>query len=224
MSKLTWKIYAIYSYYAQYRLSRIIPNIHNIINGYSAKSDTTGTKYPTLYKAIRVILKNKPKYILESGTGTSTLILAELILLLKKKDPNYSCKIVSMESMSDWYELAVELLPKKYEEVVEIKLGEREKYDYSMFRGYTHSNIPNLPFEFVLIDGPSYNDDKGSSTCMDAIKVRLKSNLETVYCVIDTRNSTVFMMQQIFGVSASRYFPFFRSCVVEMKKLDLLPG
>lgn len=223
MNKITWKIYAIYSYYARYRLSRMIPNMHQIISEYSVKSNTTGTKYPTLYKAAWVIMKNKPKYILESGTGTSTLILAELILLLQERDPSYSCKIISMESMRDWYELAVELMPEKYQGIVEIRLGEKEKYDYSIFRGYIHSNIPNLPYEFVLIDGPNFNDDNGSSTCMDAIKVRRMSNLETVYCVIDTRNTTVFMMQQIFGVASSRYFPTTRSCIVQMKKIRNAP-
>lgn len=223
MNKILWKAYAIYSYYAWYRLKRILPKIDEIIHDYGAKSATTGTKYPTLYKSVRSIIKTKPRFILESGTGTSTLVLAELVLSLQDKDPNYCCKIISMESIQEWYDIAVAMLPKKYQEVVEIRLGEREKYDYSIFRGYVHSNIPKLPYEFVLLDGPSYNDENGSSTCMDAIKVRQMSEAETINCVIDTRNSTVFMMQKIFGLRYSRYYPFMRTCLITMKKIKATP-
>ena len=51
------------------------------------------------------------------GTGTSTVVLAETILQIQKKDPSYNCKIVSMESVQEWYDMASQLLPKNYSKI-----------------------------------------------------------------------------------------------------------
>ena len=224
MDLIVWKIYSLNNLYCKYRLSKLVPGVRRVIDDYSAKTGSTGTKYPTLYHAVSKILTKKPKWILESGTGTSTLVLAEAVLRIKKKDPNFKCKIISMESVPKWHEMAKNLLPAKYNELVEIRLGERELFEYSMFRGYAHSNIPEHPYEFVFLDGPSYGDDKGATTCMDAIKARLMSSQNSISCVIDTRVSSVFMMQTIFGTHIVKYFPFHRTCSFEMMPLKPNPG
>ena len=59
-------------------------------------------------------------------------------------------------------------------------------------------------------------DEKGFSTCMDAIKIRLQSDAKLISCVIDTRVSSVWMMQQIFGLKTIKYFSIFRTCCFEM--------
>jgi hypothetical protein len=201
----------------------MVPGVQRVIEDYTAKTQSAGTKYPTLYWAAKSIFINKPKWILESGTGTSTLVLAEAILTIQKTTPSYQCKIISMESIPKWHEMANRLLPKKYCDIVEIRLGEREKYEYSMFRGYSHSNIPQHHYGFVFLDGPSYDDEKGSSTCMDAIKIRLMSDAEVVSCVVDTRVSSVFMMQQVFGAGVVKYFSIFRTCSFHMPRIDEAP-
>ena len=76
---------------------------------------------------------------------------------------------------------------------------------------------------FLFLDGPNYNDDKGSSTCMDAIKTRLISCAQKLTCVIDTRVSSVFMLQQIFGEKAIKYFPFQRTCSFDMGMINQCP-
>ena len=112
--KIIWKIFALYDRYCKYRLNKLLPGIQQIINDYTSKTKSTGTKYPTLYNVVKIILKKKPRYILELGTGTSTIVLAETILQIQKKDPSYNCKIVSMESVQEWYDMATQLLPKNY--------------------------------------------------------------------------------------------------------------
>lgn len=219
MKFLIWKLYAIYNYFCKYRLNKLVPGILEVMDAYQKKTKSTGTKYPTLYKAVKTILKNKPLWILEAGTGTSTIVLAETVLFIKKLNPEYECKIISMESVEKWYALAKKLLPEKYQNIVEIRFGEREKYEYSIFRGYTHSNIPNKPYDMVFVDAPSYYDVQGDTTCMDALKVRINSDKDLVYCVIDTRISSVFMMQKIFGLRTLRYFPFHRACMFAMHKI-----
>ena len=221
--KIIWKIFALYDRYCKYRLNKLLPGIQLIIDEYSSKTKSTGTKYSTLHNLVKIIQKKKPKYILELGTGTSTIVLAETILQIQKKDPSYNCKIVSMESIQEWYDMAIQLLPKNYSKIVEIVMGKRELYEYSMFRGYVHSNIPNYSFDFIFLDGPNYSDEKGSSTCMDIIKIRLQSDDELISCVVDTRVSSVWMMQQIFSVKIVKYFPIFRTCSFDIPKIHLNP-
>jgi len=223
MKFIVWKIYALYDYFCRYRLERAVPGILETIKSYQQKTKSTGTKYPTLYQAVKTIKELKPKYILESGTGTSTIVLAETILHIQKTNPAYKCHVVSMESLQEWHTMATQLLPKKYQGVVDIRLGEREKYEFSIFRGYVHSNIPNKPYDFVFLDGPSYSDPLGSSTCMDALKIRLESDKQMISCVVDTRVSSVYMMQKIFGLATIKYFPFQRTCKFLMPRIKQTP-
>ncbi len=218
-----WKLFAIYNKYSEIRLNYLIPNIKKSIKEYQSKTESTGTKYSSLYKAVQIIKKYKPKFLLESGTGTSTIVFAEILLQLKADDPNYKPKLISMESIPKWYEMAKEILPEKYKEVVQIILGEREKFEYAMFRGYCHSNIPINNYDFVFLDGPSYSDEYGDSCCLDALKVRLISRSKKIVGVIDTRVSSIFVMQSIFGQKNIKYFSLKRTAKFELKNINSRP-
>lgn len=220
---LVWKIYALHHIYCKYKLNKLVPGVINIIEDYQKKTKSTGTKFPTLYRAVKLIIEKKPKYILESGTGTSTLVLAEAVLKIQKTNPNYSCEIISMESIEEWYDMANNLLPKKYHHIVKIILGKRKLFEYQMFRGYCHSNIPAKDYDLVFLDGPNYDDNYGSSTCMDALKVRLRSEKNIIHCIVDTRVSTVFMMQKIFRKSDITYYSIFRASSFKMHKIEHRP-
>ena len=61
------------------RIERQLPGIREELKAYANDSDTTGTQWITLYLAIKGIMRHKPAHILESGTGSSTLVLASLV-------------------------------------------------------------------------------------------------------------------------------------------------
>ncbi|HRE15466.1 MAG TPA: hypothetical protein PLW86_00145, partial [Rhodocyclaceae bacterium] len=63
---LLWKVFALYSHWCRRRLFNALPGIEAEIAEYSRKSKTTGTKFPTLWRAVRLILQHKPLVILES--------------------------------------------------------------------------------------------------------------------------------------------------------------
>ncbi|HRE15465.1 MAG TPA: hypothetical protein PLW86_00140, partial [Rhodocyclaceae bacterium] len=86
---------------------------------------------------------------------------AAAVKQLRARIPGYAGKIVSMESVDVWYDTAKKNLPEKYADMVELVLGPREKYELLFFRGYRHSNIPPLDYDFVFLDGPSYEDENG---------------------------------------------------------------
>ena len=59
--KIIWKIFALYERYCKYRLNKLLPGIQLIIDEYSSKTKSTGTKYPTLYNLVKIIQKKKTK-------------------------------------------------------------------------------------------------------------------------------------------------------------------
>ena len=191
---------------ARYRLEKLLPEMRGELISYSKGSNTTGTQPITLYLAVRDILKYRPKKILECGTGASTVVLALALKKLKNDDPSYDGKIVSMESVEEWYKVAVRNLPEKLHDIVSIIHGPRIKYEIAMFRGYMHSNIPIDNYDFVFLDGPSFEDEFGTSFCADAIYVSEMRRDGILRGVIDGRASSAYVMQQMFGLKAVRYY------------------
>ena len=188
------------------KIERLLPGIREELRAYSNDSETTGTQWVTLYLAMKGIMRHKPTYILESGTGSSTLVLAALIQKMRATDPNYLGEITSMESVEKWYKIAIEKLPEKYSNVVEIVLGPRKKFEMGFFRGYVHSNIPTKDYSFVLLDGPNFIDDNGMAFCADVFRAMDLSNAKVIHGVVDGRTSSVFVIQTMFGFKVARYY------------------
>jgi hypothetical protein len=191
---------------ARRRIDRLLPGVLADLAAYSRTSGTTGTQFITLRMAVEGILRHRPAWILECGTGSSTLVLAAAVQKLRAEDPGYKGRIVSMESMHEWYDLATARLPDKYRDVVEIVLGPREKYEIAMFRGYVHSNIPQHDYSFVLLDGPAFADENGIAFCADVFRAMELSSAPVMHGVSDGRASSVMVIQQLYGVRAARYW------------------
>ena len=204
---LNRKVYnRIYNYICRRRLQKVLPTMESELNRYFKGSTTTGTQPITLWLAVKKILNTKPRMILESGTGASSIVLSLAVKKLKSDDPNYECKIISMESVKEWYDVAKVNLPAHHADTVELIYGPREKYEISMFRGYIHSNIPERDFDFVFLDGPNFEDDKGTTFCADALYIYQKSGKKALEGVFDGRASTAFVIQTLFGRKSVEYF------------------
>jgi len=173
---------------------------------YFQGSSTTGTQAITLWIAVKTILEIRPKWILECGTGASTIVLSLALNKLKSEYPDYQGKIVSLESEEEWFKIAKANLPDSHRENIEIIYGPREKYEISMFRGYIHSNIPDHPYDFVFLDGPNFVDEFGTSFCADALQIFKNNRPEKLVGVFDGRASSAFVMQTLFGRKAVKYF------------------
>ena len=206
---------------ARAAIARQLPDVMSDLDIYKSKSSTTGTQWITLWMSVKLILKHKPRWILESGTGSSTLVLAAAVAKLKKNDHLYDGRIVSMESVPEWYKLALINLPEKYKNIVEIVLGPKEKYEVAMFRGYVHSNIPEHDYSFVLFDGPAFQDENGIAFCADVFKAMELSSSPIMHGVSDGRASSVMVIQQIFGVQSARYWHGLYAASFSLPKLNL---
>jgi hypothetical protein len=192
--------------YCKWQLERALPGIHAELHAYAKGSTTTGTQAITMWMAVKRILRHRPKWILESGTGSSTLILAATVKRLRREDASYDGRIVSMESVEEWFKTANDSLPASCRDVVDIVLGPREKFEMAMFRGYIHSNIPEHDYDFVLLDGPKFWDDRGLAFCADIFRAMELSKAPVIHGVVDGRASSVMVIQAIFGTGAARYW------------------
>jgi hypothetical protein len=186
------------------------PELWAGIESYRAASKSTGAKYATLYSIYQTIMETKPRALVECGTGLTTVVMCEAILDLKKSDPSYNPSFVSLESEEFYWEHAIGLLPEKYKNLVEIKLSGLVEDVYSMFRGVRYEYIPPGPYDFVFIDGPSYKTDKGGpSFCYDLLHY-IQNSDTPVYAVIDTRISTLYVLQKLLGKRLVSYSGFTR--------------
>ncbi len=183
--------------------------LNDLINNFSNKSNSTGVSksdYVVLYEYVK---KNKPKYILECGTGVSTFVLA---LALEKYVLNDfpKAKIISMESEKKWYEHQISILPKEFDRFVEITHSQIDVWQYSFIQGTVYKKIPNYPYEFVFVDGPNQaitNNNKRIQTCnMDFIKLVINSD-SPVSAIIDNRKHTMLAYTNIFGQDKTTFFP-----------------
>ena len=168
-------------------------------------SDSTGCSFSDLWILYNYIKKNKPKEILECGTGVSTIVMAHA-LMENEEQYNQKGRITSMEDQEKWYKHARIIMPDHLKPYIDLIHSEKVEYCYSIFRGIGYKNVPERPYEFVFIDGPETTapSDGMTSFDFDYINVVIKSN-NPVYGIIDKRIGTSYVFQKIFGVDKVRY-------------------
>lgn len=168
------------------------------MNEYLAKSGSTGcdtSDYFCLYNYIR---KQKPKEIIEFGTGVSTVVIAHA-LLENYEETGVRGRVTSMENIPKYHEMAKDLFPPKYNDYAEILLSESMVQYHEMFRGIGYSNIPSRPYDFAFIDGPDYvTSDGGVTFNFDFINI-VKNSDKPITAFIDRRFTTCYVLSQIFG-------------------------
>jgi len=104
--------------------------------------------------AIKHIIENKPKFIVEYGGGKSTLLLTELVNYL-----DYGGKVVGYENDEHWYNYAIENGWNKHNNIKLVDTEESTENNAvgkGISRGirYTHPMEDIEGVDFVIIDGP----------------------------------------------------------------------
>lgn len=103
-------------------------------------------KYNAAYKFIE---ENKPKLIVEYGSGGSTYYLYKCL-----EELNYGGKLITYEDNSEWYNNLVEDFPflKDSVKLVEIETVDSKKG----YLRYNHNLEDIKEVELVILDGPDY--------------------------------------------------------------------
>lgn len=206
--QITWKIHALLSRLAHLRIKKN-PALYSAIVEYQKVTESTGAKWTTIQALYDGIINSKPKAILECGTGLTTVVMIEAIRRLQEADRSYKPVFHSLESEEYYFDHALKILPNQYRGEVEILYRPRELYQTAFYRGYVYKDKPDIPYDFIFIDGPSYQDERGATFCADAVQIYEKSG-HAINGVIDTRVTSAYVMQQLFGSDCVSYSPLSR--------------
>ena len=175
--------------------------------------------YVVLYEFIRRL---KPRIVLECGTGMSTHVIAQAMLDQAGGKHEAGMKLISMESVQDWRDHNIGLLPAEFRGFTEILFSPAVEYAYSFIRGSAYEQVPDYQYELVFVDGPTDTLPGGARVCnMDFVRVVTNSQ-RPVWGIIDGRPRTVMAYQAIFGHDKVRYYPAWNLSVVRgVTKQDL---
>ncbi len=159
------------------------------------------------------ILRLKPKMVLECGTGKSTHVIAQA--MLDVHGSHEGLKLISMEQDEGWAKAARNFLPEEYESFVDIVLSDVETDHHAYLIGTCYKDVPELPYDFVYVDGPKQHIDGvfGYSN-MDFVRV-VKRSEKPVHALIDNRKASVMAYMQIFGFDKVTMYRFWGTSYVE---------
>lgn len=165
---------------------------YEIIENFIQNTKSTGASWSDYLVIYEYVVTKKPRYILELGSGVSSVIFA-LANERVFNETNRRIKIVSMESDRFYYKNIKELFPTSLSDFVDFNLSPNV---FEMVCGITTScyqNLPDFPYEFVFVDGPPAFD----LCCGDALKLILNADIE-IDVITDRRIATVSSFNRLF--------------------------
>jgi len=207
------------------RAKRILreTNVWEPLQAYLAESPSTGCSYSDYLLLYKYIREKKPKHVLECGTGVSTVVIAQA-LKENHLDGGGSGKVTSLEESASYHSAAVKIFPKALAEYADILLSPVVEDTYNFFRGVRYKDIPDLPYEFVLVDGPDHlvNPTRPIVAFNFDLLWVIERSKQPVSALIDTRISTCFVYSIILGKKFS--FDYLRrvGVVEQCAKKDIL--
>lgn len=169
-------------------------------------SDSVGVSsgdYALLYHSV---MRLKPKYVLECGTGRSTLVIAQALKDLVEEGSIQDPVLVSMEQSEKWHQEAKAKFPFGEYPFVQIHCSPMSTHQYAFISGSCFESVPDYPYDFVFVDGPYQDGPPGQTACnVDFIRV-VQASEKPVWAVVDNRKSTVLAYTLLFGQEKVSFF------------------
>lgn len=150
-----------------------------------------------LYILFKLIITQKPRKILELGSGKSTVAMTYFLNSL-----NHSYDLYSMDEYEKWGKLT-----KQYLEDVpnsrstHVIISERMSSNFQFFNGTCYSDVPAEKFDFIFVDGP--DPEGGINT--DVCKI-LSNQEDRCNVLVDGRYRTVLAIEAAFPAARSYRF------------------
>ena len=193
------------------------------LSDFIKKSKSVGGQYSDYLKTYDNILKLKPKFVLECGSGISSYIISSA---LKHNYEKYGIrgKCISMENLNEYYDNIVSIFPEELKDYIEFNLSPKVTKDYLFFRGVGYKEIPKYDYDFVFIDGPNqYNNDQRLFS-FDLISALVISN-KAINGLIDSRLAATYVYQQVFGKDIIKFNNIYKlGIVTNLTKNRLVSG
>ena len=145
----------------------------------------TFAKYYIIYETVRNL---KPKYVLECGSGLTTIIIARAI-------KENGCGIfISMEQ----YKQFGDVISKIVGDAVQINISDVEETAYNGISGTKYKNIPEYPYDLIFVDGPT-------TKTVDLDAFYLLERHPKTKVLIDCRVPTIRALQTKYKGKYSRF-------------------
>ena len=188
---------------AKKKILKLIPDLDEFVN----KSKSKG-QYSDYLKNYMNILKFKPLYTLECGSGISSYVIASA---LKHNFIKHGVKgkLISMENLKEYYDDINSIFPNDLREFIEFKLSEKVLKNYFLFRGVGYKEIPKYDYEYVFIDGPNQHYENERLFSFDLISAVKISN-KKINGLVDNRMGAAYVYQQIFGEKIIKYNKYYK--------------
>jgi len=182
------------------RAKRIVQghDMWRYVGPYLEKSVSTGCDYVDYLALYNHVRKHKPQYVLELGTGVSTVVLAYALR------ENRHGMVVSMEDNEYYLGATKKIFPEELKDVVEFHLSPAVEKTRDFFRGSGYKDIPAKDYEFVFVDGPNLlvdterPPDAEFAFNFDFIEA-VRMSRKPVAGLIDTRTTTCFAYHLLLG-------------------------
>jgi hypothetical protein len=175
-------------------------------------SPSTGCSYSVYWALYSTVLREKPKELLELGSGITTGVIGHAI------KQNGFGRLVSMEESEYYAAAAGRILPPEMRAFVEIVQSLSVEKRHSLFAGVGYKDIPDRRYDFVFVDGPYY--DRESSYDVDLIEIVSKAD-QPVTAVVDSRVGSCL----VYGLLLRSKFAFDYTrkigCLSRATKADL---
>lgn len=144
------------------------------------------------------IRTNRPRRVIEFGTGKSTWVIAKCMERYCWDYHGGDIALVSMEESEYWFNEQKRYFPKQeitnYDQFVQIILSEVENHTYRFIIGKSYTETPLEPFDLCFVDGPDAH-----GTCnMDFIKL-LTQATDPMSAIIDSRKTTQMAYASLLG-------------------------
>ena len=125
--------------------------LYEFLNEVINKSNSTGCEYSDHFRIWNELNENKPKNILECGSGVSSVVFAYYIS--KLNDPS-SVNFISMEENDHYHDQIKKIFPKELEGFVTFCISERAESFYNGILGCHYKELPDLKYDYIFIDAP----------------------------------------------------------------------
>jgi hypothetical protein len=179
-------------------LLRILQTVYSVrLHSYSRLSDllnrfrnskSTGVSTADSIALYEAVLFRLPQCILELGPGTSSAVIALAIKQAKTLHAGYRPRFIGVEESVEWLAFHKEHFPAELSDNVELMHSDVAVREIAGQRAAFYRSVPQLPFDFVHVDGPDFLK-VGCRVSCDI--VNLKDSLAaTAFIVFDGREDS----------------------------------
>ena len=129
------------------------PELRALVEHFSA-SRSLAVNAGDMLHLYETVIERRPRYLLDLGAGTSTNIIALAIQTLSA-DPNYKAVFVAIEESADWLAYHRDTFVPELRQYVQLLHAPAQRRRMHGIDTAHYSAIPDHPYEFVHVDGPS---------------------------------------------------------------------